>query len=125
MPDLHHVELAKSGRETITRWRADNPETVLELSGADLSDSDLQGVRLGGANLEGADLSDAVLSRASQPGVNFSGANLAGVGVLTSTGFGLTSRAPTWRARCCATAALTASPSSRPACAGLISTSPT
>lgn len=61
------LELAKKGRAALGRWRRDNPDLLLDLSGADLQDSNLRGANLKradltGANLQGADLVGAQLA---------------------------------------------------------------
>src|SRR5262245_53645619 len=59
-------------------WRASDPGVEIELSGADLSRSDLRGRDLSKVNLIGANLRGADLSSASLIGANLSGATLRG-----------------------------------------------
>src|SRR5262245_34604929 len=63
MSNKKHVALLKKGVAAWNKWREEKPDTLPDLSGADLSDADLSG----------ADLSDADLS-----GVNLNRANLTG-----------------------------------------------
>jgi uncharacterized protein YjbI with pentapeptide repeats len=88
-----HVEVVKQGAAAIEQWRARNPDTRLDLYGANLSEADLSGadlreaylceadlckVDLSGADLYGANLSEADLSGANLYGANPRGANLSG-----------------------------------------------
>jgi len=83
-----HVEVVKQGAAAIVQWRARNPDTRLDLHGANLRKVDLSGANLSkanlreanlrGANLFGADLRDADLYRANLSGAYLYGANLYG-----------------------------------------------
>ena len=83
MSNKKHVALLKKGVAAWNKWREEKPDTLPDLSGADLSDADLSGVdlrraSLTGANLSGADLSDADLSGVNLNRANLTGANLSG-----------------------------------------------
>ena len=56
MANQEHVEVVKQGAAAIVQWRARNPDTRLDLHGADLRDANLRGAALYGANLSVADL---------------------------------------------------------------------
>jgi uncharacterized protein YjbI with pentapeptide repeats len=76
MAEEAQLKILKEGRAAWNRWREENPETLPDLTGADLSEMALQGVnlkraRLEQVNLSGTDLSDAILS-----GSDLSGASL-------------------------------------------------
>ena len=85
------VEIVRQGRKAVAAWRRKNPEVVVDLVDADLSEVDLAGVnlrrsqmvganlarsRLTGANFSGADLTRADLCAAEVSRVNFSSARL-------------------------------------------------
>ena len=103
MANMEHVQLVKRGRDTVARWREQNPNDILDLnaaymsyvrmpqvniSGADLRNADLMGAVLQRANLSGchlnpchlyhANLRQADITRARLNGANLRGANLAG-----------------------------------------------
>ena len=103
MANMEHVQLVKRGRDAVARWREENPNQMLDLnaaylsyarmpqvnlSGADLRDSDLMGAMLPKANLTGcylnpshlyhANLTQANLNGALLNGANLRGANLTG-----------------------------------------------
>ena len=103
MANMDHVQLVKRGRDVVAQWREEHPDEILNLnaaylsyarmpqvnlSGADIRDSDLMGAMLQRANLEGcslnpshlyhANLIQANLSRARLNGANLRGANLSG-----------------------------------------------
>ena len=103
MANMDHVQLVRRGRDAVARWREENPTQMLDLnaaymsyaripqvnlSGADIRDSDLMGAMLQRANLAGcylnpchlyhANLIQANLSRALLNGANLRGANLSG-----------------------------------------------
>ena len=102
MANMEHVQLAKKGRDTVARWREEHPNEVLDLnaaymsfarmpqvnlSGADIRNSDLMGAMLQRADLSGcflnpchmyhANLKQANLSKALMNGANLRGANLS------------------------------------------------
>ncbi len=78
------VEKLLSGPEIWNQWRAENPQpdkldlTQVNLSGANLRETDLNQASLIGANLSGADLSKAKLYAACLREANLSGATLTG-----------------------------------------------
>ncbi len=103
MANMDHVQLVKRGRDVVAQWREEHPNEILDLnaaylsyaripqvnlSGADIRDSDLMGAMLAKANLEGcflnpchmyhANLTQANLTRARMNGANLRGANLSG-----------------------------------------------
>ena len=103
MANMEHVQLVRRGRDHVARWREANPNESLDLnaaymsfvrapqvdiSGADLRNSDLMGAVLRRANLSGcylnpshmyhADLREAIVTNALLNGANLRGANLRG-----------------------------------------------
>lgn len=77
------INLLMQGTVAFNTWRFENPKEDVELSGADLSELDLDAVLLAGADLSsvdfsGASLKAAVFSGANLAGVNFTGADLTG-----------------------------------------------
>ena len=103
MANMDHVQIVKRGRDVVAQWREEHPDEIfnlnaaylsyarmpqVNLSGADIRDSDLMGAMLQRANLEGcslnpshlyhANLIQANLSRARLNGANLRGANLSG-----------------------------------------------
>ncbi len=77
MANTEHVEIVKQGKSAIDAWRAKNPGTRLDLSGADLSAANLSGADLSGADLSRANLGGANLIRADLSEGSLSGANLS------------------------------------------------
>ena len=103
MANMEHVQLAKKGRDTVAKWREEHPNEILDLnaaymsyarmpqvnlSGADIRNSDLMGAMLQRADLSGcylnpchmyhANLKQANLTKALMNGANLRGANLSG-----------------------------------------------
>ncbi|MDA0263316.1 MAG: pentapeptide repeat-containing protein [Chloroflexi bacterium] len=103
MANMEHVQLVKRGRDHVARWREANPEDNLDLnaaymsyvrapqvniSGADVRNSDLMGAVLQRANLSGcymnpchlyhANLRETNMTRARLNGANLRGADLRG-----------------------------------------------
>ncbi len=76
MADETQVRLLMQGAAAWNAWRAEHPETAVDLSGGALRGSDLGGADLSGANLRDADLRGAVLSAANLAGAHLGGANL-------------------------------------------------
>jgi len=101
MADMAQVQIARQGRDAVARWREEHPGEVMDLygsymsntrmplvdlSGADLRDSDFMGAMLRRANLSGcylnpvhmyhADLRQADLSRTLMNRANLRGADL-------------------------------------------------
>ena len=85
------VEIVRKGRKAVASWRRKNPDVVLDLVDADLSEVDLAGInlrrsqligtklvrsRLTGANFSGADLTRADLTSAEVSRGNFVGTRL-------------------------------------------------
>ncbi len=67
MPNPEHVDIILRKRvATWNRWRKNNPDEELDLSGVNFREEDLRGINLSEANLRGANLI----------GANLSGANL-------------------------------------------------
>ena len=103
MANMEHVQLVRRGRDHVARWREANPNEQLDLnaaymsyvrapqvniSGADLRNSDLMGAVMRRANLSGcylnpshmyhADLREADVTNALLNGANMRGADLRG-----------------------------------------------
>ena len=103
MANMEHVQLVRRGRDHVARWKESNPNESLDLnaaymsyvrapqvdiSGADLRNSDLMGAVMRRANLSGcflnpshlyhADLRESNLSGALFNGANMRGADLPG-----------------------------------------------
>lgn len=77
MADSEHLERLAEGVAAWNRWKeATKLEVRPDLSGADLSKRDLEGIYLGRSNLSGANLEQANLGNAWMSEVDFSGANL-------------------------------------------------
>ena len=55
------MNTVRAGADVIARWRADYPDTALDLTGADLRDINFQRVWPDNANLCGVDLTDTRL----------------------------------------------------------------
>ena len=108
MANMEHVQLVRRGRDHVARWKEANPNEQLDLnaaymsyvrapqvniSGADLRNSDLMGAVMRRANLSGcylnpshmyhadlreSDLTNALLNGANMRGADLRGANLTG-----------------------------------------------
>ena len=76
MPNYEHLARLKDGVPTWNEWRAENPDVVPDLSGAELRGINLIGANLGGANLFRSQLDDANLESANLHGSNLSDARL-------------------------------------------------
>ena len=76
MANREHLKILKEGVEAWNKWRRENPDIVPDLSGADLSETNLSKANLIRANLSGADLSETNLSQADLMGTNLSVADL-------------------------------------------------
>jgi TIR domain/Pentapeptide repeats (8 copies) len=100
MANPEHVEIVKQGAKAIAEWREKNPDTFLNLRGADLSRTNLSGAELSGrdlgsgltskqyakayqfheefvtTDLRQADLKDAVLRRTRLVSADLTGAHL-------------------------------------------------
>lgn len=72
MSNPEHVEIVRQGTEALAKWRSENPETILDLSGANLG-----GVELGEANLHGANLCEANLFHTNLKKANLSKTDLS------------------------------------------------
>jgi len=59
-----HVEVIRRGVHAWNSWRLSNPQTIPDLSGAELNEADLRNADLSDANLSGANLARANLSHA-------------------------------------------------------------
>ena len=77
MANRDHVNIVRSGAGQIDSWRRKNPDTQLDLSGANLSGVNLRGANLRGANLRGADISGADLRAVDLLNADLSEANLS------------------------------------------------
>ena len=93
MANPEQLKIIRKGTDTWNKWRQQNPDIKINLSGADLSKADLSGAILSNIKLSGADLSNiklsniklsrkklsgADLSKANLSGADLSGANLSG-----------------------------------------------
>lgn len=81
MANQEHLHLLMQGVEVWNKWRYENQEILLDLSGVNLIGVDLRGANLLGADLSGsnliqADLSEAILTRANLSGSDLSEADL-------------------------------------------------
>lgn len=86
MANLEHIEIVKQGASAIEAWKKLNPSQQLDLSAANLSNTELHGANLSAADLTGAnlrrahlcraDLSEAKLIRAELHSTHFLKANL-------------------------------------------------
>ena len=73
MADPEHIAILSKGINAWNRWRQDNPDTVPDLSGANIKTKKLEGI-----NFRDADLSGAMLPGARMKGANLEGASLVG-----------------------------------------------
>jgi hypothetical protein len=74
MANDEHVALLKQGVDAWNKWRDENPQVHVDLSGADLREADLRGADLSGANLQGA-----VLVNNDLTGADLTGCRIYGV----------------------------------------------
>ena len=88
MANQEHVEVVKQGAAAIVQWRARNPDTRLDLHGANLRKVDLSGADLSWANLCKVDLSGAYLYGANLREANLYGANLREVDLYGANLYG-------------------------------------
>jgi uncharacterized protein YjbI with pentapeptide repeats len=65
MANPEHVDIVKRGSDMVYEWREKNPDTPLDLEGADLQRINLIQAKLDGAILKKANLSGAMLKNAS------------------------------------------------------------
>lgn len=94
-----HLSKIKQGAESWNQWREENPETIPDLSKADirgcqlqkinlsnanLKEAKLQYSNLSGATLENADLGNAKLLETNLQSANLKSTNLSGAGLLES-----------------------------------------
>ena len=94
MANQEQLELLKAGVDGWNKWRKENPNVKIDLSGADLSHANLQRAYLADANLSQADLSEANLyvailhnanlSPAALIEADLSGADLSGANLSTA-----------------------------------------
>ncbi len=77
MADAEHVAILSRGVVAWNRWRQDNPDTVPDLSGANIKTKKLDGI-----NFRGADLGCAMLPGAKLKGANLEGASLVGTDLM-------------------------------------------
>ena len=78
MANQEQLEILKQGVKAWNKWREEEPETEVDLSGANLGKANLGGVYLGGANLSRAHLNEAYLVGAKLSRSNFGKADLSG-----------------------------------------------
>ena len=99
MPSEEHLNKIKQGVDVWNQWREENPQTVpdlsqadirgyqlqkINLSNTDLKDAKLQYSNLTGATLEKADLNKAKLLETNFQSANLKNTNLSGAGLLES-----------------------------------------
>ena len=65
MANQEQLEILRQGVDAWNKWRASNTMVQIDLGGADLHESDFNGVNLSGANLLYANLSSTNLIRAN------------------------------------------------------------
>jgi uncharacterized protein YjbI with pentapeptide repeats len=82
MADRKLVELLRQDVDAWNRWKVENPQATVDLSGADLSRMDLLLANLSGADLSGANLVLANLKGTDLSGANLRGANLVGARMI-------------------------------------------
>lgn len=71
MANQEQLEILKQGVDVWNKWRAENPDVEIDLSGADLYGLDLSRANLESANLNGANLEGANLEGANLEGAQF------------------------------------------------------
>lgn len=99
MPNEEHLKIIKQGVNAWNQWREENPDTIPDLSQADIRGYQLQKINLEnanlkevklqhsnltGANLENANLNKAKLLETNLQSANLKNANLSGAGLLES-----------------------------------------
>ena len=84
MANPEHVEIVGQGAKAIGEWRIENPEIILDLTGADLTGADLTRADLTRAILEEANLREAKIYRTKLNKANLFGANVSGVAIHNS-----------------------------------------
>jgi hypothetical protein len=77
MANTEQVTILKQGVEAWNSWREQNPTVVIDLEGADLSNTELERGNFAGANLEGANLSCACMAHADLVRARLQRANLS------------------------------------------------
>ncbi len=83
MANQEHANIARQGAPVIQQWRKQNPGQTLDLDGADLTETYLNGSNFFNTNISHADLSHADLTDANFHGASLNrtclcGTNLAG-----------------------------------------------
>ena len=76
MTNQVQFEILKEGVKIWNKWRAKNPDAVIDLSGSDFYRANLSGINLTGANLERAFFEKADLVKSDLMGANLNQANL-------------------------------------------------
>lgn len=84
MTNQEQFEILRQGVKAWNKWRAENPDVEIDLSGADLYDADLNRINLTGANLKRAFLEKADLGEADLMGADLSHANLIDARLFTA-----------------------------------------
>ncbi len=82
MANAQHLEILKSGVDTWNKWRKNQENDYLDLSGADLREADLSKVNLRGAGLYNAKLSGANLTEAKLVGASLDRADLSNTNLV-------------------------------------------
>lgn len=76
------IRLLKADLAQFNKWKRENPQERLDLSGADLRGANLKGAQLRQVNLSGADLRDADLTDTALADADLTGANLEGATLI-------------------------------------------
>ncbi len=84
MTNQEQFEILKQGVTVWNKWRDENPDVEIDLSGSDLYAAHLRGAHLSGANLERAFLEKAILLEADLIGANLSQANLINANLVAA-----------------------------------------
>lgn len=80
MADDEQLEIiSEDGVQRWNSWRAENPEALTDISGADIQHVYLQGANFENTNLQGANLQGSDFQRANFQNATLQGANLQGV----------------------------------------------
>jgi uncharacterized protein YjbI with pentapeptide repeats len=92
MANQEQLEILKQGDEVWNKWREENPDIVIDLSGVDLRGTTLRKMNLRGANLTGTKLSNVKISSAMLIEANLSftrldSANLSNANLIEATFF--------------------------------------
>ena len=81
MANEEQLAILRQGVEVWNKWREENPDIKIDLTGAILHRAELNDVSFYLANLSGAELTEASLRNADLGGTNLSNANLSGADI--------------------------------------------